>query len=668
MRMFSHGPVARAAAYALSLTFLWSAVLMGIPMGAAQAQLVTRKATTESVAVIPFENLTRFRPAAFGKDASEAVAAELRDRLSLDVYPADMVELKMRELGLTLPLTDAELIRLATELEVTMVVTGQVRDAQLVRDGEGLRAEVVLAVRLFDRMTEDSVNGAVVDVKGPAGGPDATEDTLMTKALQQAAFQALQEMRTRPSVVATVLWCREDTVYISTGARTGVTTGMQLAAIRDGKRIGTVQVTSADSLGSYGQSVSGAVLRPGDQLRGIYKLPSGRVERSPERAYRKKTRMEKVLIGAAALMGVANLGSASRLLEEGNFAVPGFTASNVANLLQVVGSTNPVFIGAMDPLGGATLLTWTPYDEPTANTRLLGFEIWRAGDDLSLVWVVSVDTTGQNFVIDYPWITGLLYGYISFAIDAVTGLPTVSPIMGIDGIENEAVLEVDATETTLDYVSFWLMGPTPGVTYEYRVRPIIEERVWVSQGVYNWRINHETEVSTIPSQVTCVGLPIPGPVVTAGTTDTFYFYSPPGADEGILEIARDPNNTFPPGSTYTQTISGLPGTFGGYTLANFSPVDFAGLQALPGSGNVFWWRVGVRNRNDTYYPRPWPLSRTNDFGYVWTTTEHLVLPLAGSRLARQQQERQRALLSGSALGRSRILRQRPSADRRVRTQ
>jgi TolB-like protein len=669
MRTFSHGPVARVAAQALSLTFLWSAVLMGIPLGPAQAQIATaRTAVTESVAVVPFENLTRFRPDSLGKEASEAVAAELRDRLSLDVLPAADVELAMRELGLSLPLTDAELIRLATELEVTMVVTGQVRSAELVRDRAGVRGEVVLAVRVFDRITEDSVNGGVVDVKGPSGGPDTTEDTLMSKALQEAAFEALQEMRTRPSVVATVLWCREDNVYISVGARAGLGTGMQLAAIRDGKRIGTVQVTSADSLGSYGQRVSGAVLRPGDQLRGIYKLPSGRVEPNPERTYRKKTHMEKLLIGAAALMGVADLGSASRLMEEGNFAVPGLAASNVANYLDVVMGQ----VGAGDFSLGASLITWSGVPDPTVNTRLLGFEIWRGNSQsYSLVWVVCPGTMGEKFLVDLPWPFGAMYGYTSFAIDPVTGLPTVEPIVGIDGIDPtnpEPVLAVAATETTLDYTSFWLIGPTPGVTYQYRVRPIIAERVWVSQGVYNWRINHETEFSTIASQVTTVGLPFPGPIITSGTTDTFYFYSPPGADEGILEIARDPNDTFPPDRIYTQTISGLPATSGTWTVQNFNPVNFATLWALPGSGSVFWWRVGCRNRNDTYLPRPWPLTKSNDYNYVWSSTEHLVLPASGSRMVRQQQERQRALLSGTALGRSRILRERPAPDRRVRTQ
>jgi TolB-like protein len=668
MTMLSQGPAARVVAQALSLTFLWSVVLMGIPLGPAQAQISTRTATTESVVVVPFDNLTRFRPDTLGKEASEAVAAELRDRLSLDVLPAADVELQMRELGLSLPLTDAELIRLATELEVTMVVTGQVRSAELVRDREGVRGEVVLAVRVFDRITEDSVNGALVDVKGPAGGPDTTEDTLMSKALQEAAFEALQEMRTRPSVVATVLWCREDNVYISVGARAGLGTGMQLAAIRDGKRIGTVQVTSADSLGSYGQRVSGAVLRPGDQLRGIYKLPSGRVETNPERAYRKKTRLEKMVIGAAALMGIAEIGSASRLLAEGGFAVPGFTVSNLANLREVVMSQEL----PMDSQLGGSLITWSPFSEPTANTRLLGFEIWRGfSETVSLVTVIPVGTLGQNWFIDLPWPYGIFFSYVTFVIDPVTGIPTFDPIVGIEAIDPdnpEAMLEVDrVSETEIDYVSWWLIGPLPGVTYQYRVRPIISERVWVSQGVYNWRINRETEYSTAPQQLTSVGLPVPGPVVTAGTTAAFYFYSPPGADEGILEIARDPNNDFPPSKIYTQTIAGLPATSGAWTLQFFS-VDLTNVLSLPGSGDVYWWRVGCRNRYDGTLPRPWPLTRSNDYGYVWSSTEHLVLPPFASRMVRQQQERQRALLSGMALGRSRILQHRPAPDRRVRAQ
>jgi len=454
--------------------------------------------------------------------------------------------------------------------------------------------------------------------------------------------------------------------------------GMELAAIRDGKRIGTVQVTSADNLGSYGQRVSGAVLRPGDQLRGIYQLPSGRKARDPERAYRKKTRFEKVVIGAAALLGIADLGATARLLAQGSFAVPGLAVSNLANVREVAMSQEAA---TQWELWGGSLITWSPLDEPTAESRLLGFEIWRAGGPNqggSIIWVVSSGTLGQNYVFDLPWIPALYYGWGSFAIDPITGLATYDPITGISVIDPDnppPVVAIDATLTTLDYTSFWLIGPTPGVTYQYRVRPIISERYRLTPAVYRWRINHDTEFSTAQLQVTTVGVPrvgnIPPEFDPAQLAYTFYFYSPPGGDEGILQIARDPNNYFPPGSTYTQTITGLPGAtavWPNWPSYNFNPVRRADMEALPGNGNIYWWRVGVRNRSDTILPRPWP-DDVSDRGYVWSATERMELPASPSPpLVREQRERQRALIAGPALGRSRILRDRPAGDRRVRTQ
>ncbi len=209
MRTFSKGRVAIAIARLLTLAFVSSTWLTGIAALPAGAQIVTRTATTQSVAVVPFDNLSGLRPDTLGGEAGDAIAVELRDRLFLDVLPKADITIQMRELGFKTPLSGVELVRLAAELEIVLLVTGQVRAARILDSSEGRYAEVVLAVRLFDRLARDAVNGALVTGQGAASA-DASDEVLLRKAVEQAAFQAIEEVRSRPTITAMVLWARGD--------------------------------------------------------------------------------------------------------------------------------------------------------------------------------------------------------------------------------------------------------------------------------------------------------------------------------------------------------------------------------------------------------------------------------------------------------------------------
>ena len=137
MRTFSRGRLARTISLLVTAAFLCTIGFPGIGILPASAQVVTRGATAQSVAVVPFANQTRIRPEMLGEDAAAAVAVELRDRLLLDVLPKADVTLQMRDLGLAAPLTNGELVRIATELDLALLVTGEVRDARIVRSEGG---------------------------------------------------------------------------------------------------------------------------------------------------------------------------------------------------------------------------------------------------------------------------------------------------------------------------------------------------------------------------------------------------------------------------------------------------------------------------------------------------------------------------------------------------
>ncbi len=652
MRTFIRGRVTRVIAQALTLMFLWSAVFLGLPVVPGEAQIAMRAAATQSVAVVPFDNRSRFALETLGAEASEAVTVELRERLQLDVLPADEVAIDMRDLGIKSPLSDSELIRLASQLEVTMVVTGEVRSAAIVRDRAGRHAEVTLAVSLFDRTAEGVVNGALVTGKAPAAEGDDT--TLVRKALEQAAFEAIQEMRTRPTVSATVLWNREDVVYVSAGSRSGVEMGTQMAVIRGGQRIALVQITSSDALGAYGRLVSGPQLRPGDQLRALYRLPSKVGALPPVKVAQKKRGMETLLIGTLGLLGLANIGAAGRLAGEGNVAAPGFTVSDLANGV-ALGYAWPSFLGdPSQPGNPAVLINFQPYSDTTEKSRVIAYEIWSdAGAMVTFTSPLEEPFAGPEWNQIIHWVNDTVTSYWSgsITINATTGaVAFTAGLSSKDPTENIAYnIAWSEGATTITYT--WpALGPIPGRATIYRIKPVL-----AIQDIYGvWSLTRDTELSTAIQKVTPVSPPLAGAVFADGMEATFEFYTPRGADEAIIQIARDPNDSFPPTATYSQTIQGTWSGVGFYDRDSML-VDLNQLLSLPGSGSYYWYRFGSRNRYDTNRPRPYPSSQVNDRDWVWSDVQRLDLAAGGRELAAH---RERDVLARSQFGRTRLMERR----------
>ncbi|MCJ7752515.1 MAG: hypothetical protein MUQ65_15740, partial [Armatimonadetes bacterium] len=460
MRVFSKGRLARAIAHLLTLTFVCFAWLSGIGTDPAEAQILTRAATTGTVAVVPFENLSGIQPDTLGDDASRAVSDELVQRLLLDVLPDEDVARQMRSLDLSAPLSDVELVRLAAELEVSLVITGQVRAARLMRTPQGRSADVVLAVRLFDRVARADVNGALVSAKSPAS-PDASDEVLLGKALAQAAFEAVNEMKSRPTITAMVLWSRGDTIFLNVGTRGGVRPGMQMVAIRGGERISIVNVTDADATGAYAEVIGGAALRTGDHLRAIYTVPREAERRPAQVIERTGKRFEKVVLAAAILFGLGSHASRSRLLEEGDIAFPSLVASNLSNGAESGYVSYP-------PMGtGMVMLTWERYSN-TQSARLLAYEIYR---NEQLVAAVVEDAHREPIYIDRNRGQGVME--VSVTIDVVGGVVTDYSEVG----GSTAALGITATDDSVTWV-YGDSAPQANVLWQYRIKPVPRE-FWI---------------------------------------------------------------------------------------------------------------------------------------------------------------------------------------------
>jgi len=691
MRMFSEGRLARTIAYILTAAFAWSMGFTGVTLLPAEAQIVTRAATTQSVAVIPFENRTNVRPETLGDEASAAVAVELRDRLLLDVLPKADVTLQMRDLGLRAPLSDVELVRLATELDVALAITGEVRGARIVRSPEGRYGEVVLAVRLFDRIARVDVNGALATGKGPAS-PDASDEVLLEKALTQAAFSAVDQMKARPTVTGMVLWSRGETIFLNVGTRGGVRNGMHMVAVRGGEKIGKVEITNADAIGSYADIIEGPPLRTGDHLRAVYKLPTRAGVERVGVAEQKKKRFETIVLAGAILFGFGSYASRARRLDEGNVAAPNFKVRQIANGAEI--GYSGYSMSYIYPLRDiqphpSALITWDAY-QGAERGRIIGYEIRRSGQ---LAAVVVTDAGQGNIVYDTPQTPA--FTELTITIDTVSGgLASVEPTYEVwdPGIDLAAEpIEISnpwvdfyndnasdpAMELTNDSIIYrWFPSIAPGDEYggmyagsyyQYAIRPLLVRQD--REGV--WEFDHGTEFSTGPNRIVAVSPAgafniwyregariggvyqtfdiLPNPEI-AGNLATVHFYYPVGANEIILQVAADPNMNFLPPNVRTYTIPPIEGEFWTHKSV-VGGIDLALVPGNSGPGTVLWWRIGARNTNDTYEPRAIP-DDLNERGWIWSPRRAFQIPVGASRAAAMHEQPER--LSAVRAGRARV--------------
>ncbi len=682
MRRFSEGRLARTIAYVLTATFTWSLAFMGVAALPAAAQVVTRAATTQSVAVIPFENRTSFRPETFGDESAAAVAVELRDRLLLDVLPKADVVLQMRTLGLKVPLSNTELVRLASELDVPLLLSGQVRGARIRSGPDGRYGEVVLAVHLFDRVAKVDTNGALVIGKGPAS-PDASDEVLLEKALQQAAFDAVEEMKARPTITAMVLWARGDVVFLNVGSRGGLRAGMHLVAVRGGERIGMVEVDSADAIGSYARVFQGPPLRTGDHLRAVYRLPKDTGPVDVAMSAKKKKTFESMVLLGAILLGFGNYASRSRRIDEGDTAAPNFRASSWANAAEFgVAGYLPSFQQPCRDIQPhpAALITWEGY-QGLESVRIVGYEVTRSGQ---LVDVLVLEVGGGELVVwDTPEYPG--FQTLEIVIDDVTGgVAEVfgewtpwepdydpefcifdSPTWGEFVADHADEVGLEVTPTSMLYG--WFPSEVPGddyggmgagFLYEYRIRPLIVRRI--REGF--WEFDHGTQPSRSPNAVVGVSPagtfpvhyvfrgydrgvyeirdPLDNPEIQANQA-TFFFYYPYGAEDIVLQVARDPNVDFSPPNVANFSIPPIvpDPPAGPADVANETNITI-NLFDVPGASPLIFWRIGGRNSRDTRAPRVYPGAQPDEYGFTWSERNAFLLTPSPSRPALMHEQRE----------------------------
>jgi hypothetical protein len=218
-----------------------------------------------------------------------------------------------------------------------------------------------------------------------------------------------------------------------------------------------------------------------------------------------------------------------------------------------------------------------------------------------------------------------------------------------------------ASEYNMTY-GLVLTPPIPGVRYNYRIRPVIMENHQLPGDPFaNWEFVYDEPRYTQPVRpCTIVAPPATDQAIVIGNVATYLFYGPMGADEMVLQVTRDPGNgqppVFAPGQMIQEVITGLalPPPGSGSHTDQMIQVAVSEMQALPGTSNVFWWRVGAHNRGDNPLPRPWPQDATTVYEYNWVWSWPVDrLELAGvaarASLTREQQDRLNLFRSNRAM-------------------
>ncbi|MBZ0213541.1 MAG: hypothetical protein K8H99_07065, partial [Nitrospirae bacterium] len=212
-----------------------------------------------------------------GALAAEAVNSSLVNLGRYDIEPQETVARKATELGLVQPILDKiSLMRLAQDLRVETLVTGQVKNWEITASGSGKKASVILRVVVYDVASGLPINGAALQSSSPVRPADAPNDALLRDAISAAASVAVSQINTQILPQATVLNTQpgeggfddRSMALINQGSRNGFKRDQEIIVIRGREQVATARVTNVDPESAeirVTKSIKG--VQPGDKVR-----------------------------------------------------------------------------------------------------------------------------------------------------------------------------------------------------------------------------------------------------------------------------------------------------------------------------------------------------------------------------------------------------------------
>ena len=204
-----------------------------------------------SWAVVEFENL-KSPGTNFGKVAADAVANELMKTNQYEVQSAETIDRAAKAIGITLPAAGGttNLFRLADELRVSTIVTGQIAAYSVSNTGAGKQARVTIRTVVYDVPSQTAINGAVVTADSTQRGGTVDDATLIADAIQQASRNTVRDIQSKSLPFGTVLNTTTSAAFINKGARAGFKDGQEVIILRGKQQVGIGRVYDTEPDGA----------------------------------------------------------------------------------------------------------------------------------------------------------------------------------------------------------------------------------------------------------------------------------------------------------------------------------------------------------------------------------------------------------------------------------
>jgi len=537
---------------------------------AARAQALQSMA----VGVVDFTNQSGVQGELLSRLATDAVVVELSKRF--DVITRSQLQQQMDLLGLKPPLSRIGLVRLGEALNADAMIEGIITSVQIGGQGAARRAAVTIVIRMLDQASGEVLNGAIqTGFSNPRVGQGADDDTLITEAIDNAAYLAVKTMMEYIIPEATVQsTIRENEVMLNRGSRDGIKRGMRMIVTRDREIIGYLEVKSVspnDSLAVVTKAMRG--VRPEDKAKAIFDMPAaakvapepGMPAGAPPAKQRGGAFLSKVS-SILVLAGAVFLGA--KLFKKSGVESIGATTAEAI----IDGSGSP-----------AVEITWDPKSLQRGK-NVLEYHVYRNFD----ADPVAVATPAQRS-----------------AIDSIRN--TTVSFQRVDMQTNQATA---ATATVQP-----LLAGTP-VTYYVSAVYVVTSLQGAGQQQASTRY-YETERKLAGQATTIQRITVEDMYISSGDADVrgddqvdlrkvnFHWRTRRGADRYCIEVSEEPNFTaalrFWSMPDAVQTDPGSDGVWVNKQVVQqlYDVFYKPAIQTL-------YWRVGARNSGDNPGPKPPP--------------------------------------------------------------
>jgi hypothetical protein len=539
------------------------------------------------VAILDFNNLSKYEGKMVGRRAADAVAMSLTT-LAGDYFTilsrADL-EKEVEAEGLSYPLDKVDMVRLGRTLGLDGIITGTVIQVGISRSNGATQAAVQVACQMLDISTEEPITGAVATGKSsPKYDYTGDLDILVDEALNKAAYQIAQQFvsfAVRGVPEFTILTTIGSDVLLNAGSRQGIKEGMEMVVLRNGEKVGRIkvkEVTLTDATATILEAPRG--IQGGDKVRIVYEAPPiGKAPLEQEIKTKAKTSLQNTLPALLLAFGIY------KLMQKGSSATAGPRPSTCY----------------ADESGGMPIvhLSWD-YRKIPNPTNIAAVMVYRTPNPSMPSSPTAISSDSDVYLI-YSWRNnlyfdnGILYGGTTPPSTCEDSLQLPATITRYTPSDDLTSLDTNDVTTTpfvpghsYYYYVIGINAYCPPAPPDGTARVVYHFMDPISLGRYT-PIYPPTPVS--PANGTTI-------LVDQLNSVSFQWLAVDGANEYVVEVSTDPSFPPDPSKTLRSKPLYLIGNAGDLMPETGLTLDLSRFK----NAKVLYWRVGAINRDDTLRP------------------------------------------------------------------